>query len=691
MLNSIIPQAEKLMVNEQLTASLIVFVVFAIISTILSLSRKARSKIILSPLHFLMAGAFLSAFALFFPVYKSTTNDTLMGLVDSVISTVKMFGFDFKSAVLKDLIFGENTPIKTSSRIYISFISFFVPTITVTAALNIFKDTAVQIKYTLSFVRESHIFSELNEKSICFAKDIREKSRWAQIVFTDVSRVGSDEAQQGLIGEAKEIGALMTRKNILDFHCFINCKPSIYLINNEETTNIKSGIELYKKHQKKSCNIHVFSSLESAETFIDAIDKKGDAKAKINLFNYAQIIAYDLLAKHPMFKAADRCNSKTMSVLVIGADTIGKECAKAAMWCGQMNTYGFKLRIIGSADEKAKFDFDYSSLKDELKKAGVSVDYDFSVADINSPQLTDLLDKHRDANYIIVATGDDEATINIATKVRKHYIRKAVSERSYSVHKEPTIIPVISNIDYYDIFKIVHKSNTLDDVFYPYGCYCDIYKTDIINDWPIEKIAEHIHNLYEKQNSEQSQKYHILTQTKKRSNRATAVHSIYKLKDAGIDFCKSTDESSKSKYLAQGKVQLHDNELSEYLNSKPDGENKTRMETLVELEHDRWSIFQLLDGWASWSIDEITDCVNISECKKPHELLAAQLHGCIIPNDKLEEIGSVLYNNPDRFFEYDREVTSVIGENILDIINQQLSKNKKGEHILIYVSEEDSI
>ncbi len=690
MLHFIISEAEKLMVDKQLVTSLCVFVIFSAISIFLSLSKKLRKKSILSPLHFLMIGAFSAAFALFYPVYKATTNDTLMGLVDSVISTVKMFGFDFKSAVIKDLIFGENTPIKASSKIYISFISFFVPMITVTAALNIFKNTAVQIKYALSFAGKAHIFSELNEKSISFAKDIRKTSRWAKIVFTGVNRIGSDEARQELTGEAKGIGALMTGKTVLDFHCLMHRKPSIYLIDNEETTNVKNGIELYKKYQNRSCNIHVFSSLESAETFIDAIDKKDNAKAKINLFNYARIIALDLLAKHPMFEAADRCNSKTMSVLVIGADTVGTECAKAAMWCGRMNNYGFKLRIIGSENEKKRFSLEYGTLKNELKKAGISIDYDFLVADINTQELTDSLNICRDANYIIIATGNDETTINVATKVRKTFIRNAVADRSYSAQTEPTIIPVISNIDYYEVFKTVHESDNTCNVFYPYGCYCDIYKTDTITDWPIEKIAEHIHRLYNKK-GKNDKSYHTLPQTEKRSNMATAVHSIYKMKDAGIDFCKSTDESSKSRYLKQGKVQLHGTELDKYLNSKPDGDNKTRMEKLVELEHDRWSIFQVLDGWASWSVDEITDCVNIHECEKPQKFSAAQLHGCIIPNDKLEELGRVLYSEPDCFFKHDRNVTSVIGKNISDIINQQLNKNGNGEHILFYVPSEEKI
>ena len=346
MLDFIVSISDKLAVDEQLTVSLFVFVVFAVLSVFLSLSKNLRSKVIFSPLHFLTAGAFLSAFALFYPVYKATADDILMGAVDAVISTVKMFGFDFRSAALKDLVFGEDVAVKPFSKIYISFISFFVPMLTVTAALNIFKDTAVQIKYALSFGRKVHVFSELNEKSISLARDICQNDRMARIVFTGVNRVGSDEARQGLLGEAKRMNALVTRKPVQGFHCLMHRRPSIYLIDCDETTNIKTGMELYKKHNNRACDIYVFSTLESAETFIDAIDKKDRIKARIHLFNYAQIIAYDILAKHPMFEAADRCNTKTMSVLVIGADTVGMECAKAAMWCGVMDSYEFKLRVI---------------------------------------------------------------------------------------------------------------------------------------------------------------------------------------------------------------------------------------------------------------------------------------------------------------------------------------------------------
>ena len=165
------------------------------------------------------------------------------------------------------------------------------------------------------------------------------------------------------------------------------------------------------------------------------------------------------------------------------------------------------------------------------------------------------------------------------------------------------------------------------------------------------------------------------------------------MKDAGIDFCKPDSASSKAKYISRGKAELPEEKLNGYLNTVPDGENKTRLDKLVELEHDRWSVFQVLDGWTSWNTEEINSCLNQENVEHigQHKLPTARLHGCIIPNEKLRDAGQTLYGDPEYFIVHDRTVTSLIGTNMLDIINRQINATNKDEHILIFVPEEDLI
>lgn len=672
-------------------AFLLITFFVVVLYSILREKKVITRNTVLSPLHYLIIGAFISAFCLFFPVYKQRSN-LFSGIVDSVISTIRMFSFDFRSADIKALIFGENADINFICETYIAFISIFVPILTVVTALSIFKDTVTQLKYGFSFFRNVHVFSELNEKSICLARDIRLNDKSAKIVFTSIDGISGDNSSGGLLSDAKEIKALLTKKSILEFHCLMHKNPYIYLIDNEETNNVKNGIETFSRYQNKSCDIYVFSTLQSSETFIDSIEKNGK-KARINLVNYAQIIAYDILAKYPMYEAADRCNSDTMSVLVIGAGTVGMECIKATMWCSRMNTYKFKLRIIDSECREEQFDACYNDFKSELKKAGITVDYEFCVADIKSSNFVEKLKEYGDSNYIIIATGDDELTINTATKIRKNFIRNAVKYNKSSNECEPVIIPIISNIDYYEVLGSLGENSRMNQVFYPYGCYFDVYKYEVITDWAIERVAKDIHRLYNDcyQNDEKS--YNQLSQNEKRSNRASAVHSIYKMKDIGIDLCVSSNSKSQKEFEKKGKRILSEEELKAYLNYKDGCEQKSRLEKLYEIEHDRWSVFQILDGWISWSIDDIDKNNRQSkECKNSqiHKLQSGGLHGCIVSYDKLENLGQKLYKDKNKFIEYDKKITSVVGMNLVKIINERLkwSGEQSEPHILMYVSEE---
>lgn len=656
-------------------------------------SKKINKKFPSLSLYILIAGAFLSSFILFFSPDNLKAEDIAVEFSNAFVSSIKLFGFNFDPLQMRDEIFGKSESIGSLTTIFLSFISVYIPMLTVKVAMNIFNDTATQIKYVLFIRGGAHIFSELNPKSICLARDIRQNDKHAKILFMNVVKTSSEEARKGLLREAKDIGAYTTRKSALDFHYKYRRNPSVYLIDLEETNNTKNGIWLYNKYLEKPCNIHVFSTLESAETFIDAIDKKDGAKAKINLVNLSHIIAYDLMTKYPMYEAADRCDSKTMSVLVIGADATGTECAKAAMWCGRMNNYGFRIRIIGPEEQKEKFSLKYGDIKTESEKAGAYVNYKFLVSDLNGTDFTDSLNRCIDSNYIIVSTGDDEKTISVATHVRKHIIKSKIANGTYSAEKEPVIIPIISNIDYYRVLQSIQKSSDVCDTFIPYGCYCDVCRMSTITNWPIEKTAEQIHGLYYKKDKNN---YHGLKQTEKRSNRANAVHSIYKMKDAGIDLCKSTDNVYKEKLQKSGMVNLPAENLDKYLNSKAEGETKTRLEKLIELEHDRWSVFQLLDGWTSWETDDIIRTLDPDGKNEPvgqHKMPSAMLHGCIIPNDKLRNAGEKLYGNPDYFISHDKEVTSLIGKKIVDIINNQLKATEKENdtHILIYVPKEDCI
>lgn len=672
--------------------SVAVFLLASIIwaAWIIITKKSGKNKIwLFSPTQIMYIGAACIAFSLFLSNFYS--KGWLIGIVDSITSTVKLFSFDYRASALNELVFGENAKVEWIKSAYVSFVSVFAPFLTVKAVFNIFKETKTQAVYFFKFGND-HIFSELNEKSICLAKDIRKNDKKAVIVFTDVNRIGSEEAEQGLIAEALSINALLTKKSIFDFnfafqhHLNRERTCALYLIDEDETNNTKNGINLFTKYNDKAIEIYVFSSLESSEAFIDNVNKKYKKNAaRLNLINHAQILAYDLLAKHPMYLAADKAKSKTMSVLVIGTSSIGIECIKASMWCGVMNTYNFKLRIIDSAEKQKLFDFRFSNLKRELKTAGTDIDCQFIPADINSSDFINAINQCNDANYIIVATENDEETINTASLVHKEIIRSSVRNYNYIAGREPTIIPIISNINYYDVLVDSNESNEEPQAFYPYGCYCNIYKMSTITDWSIDEMAKIVHNHYKDANIS-SKDFSVLSQTDKRSSRANAVHTIYKLKDVGFDLCLSNNEAKKAYYESIGKTKIGKDKINSYLTPKA--------AILTALEHNRWSVFEIADGWESWNLEEIKNFFDPGNSKEhigAHKLETAKLHGAMVPNCQLSSLGEKLYNSCEKFYEYDKKVNDFVGLETINEIDKQLLKLYEDKpQILIYADKEIS-
>lgn len=682
---------EDFLLDKKLVPSFVIVLLFAVFAIILSKSKKLKKEISLTPLHILMSGAFISVFFLYLPI-NIKKPDAVTGIVESLVESVKIFGFNTPPSALINDIWGisslsePNLSLGFANSVFLSFISFFPPLLTVIAALSIFKDTVAQLKYTLAFGRKAHVFSHLNSKSVCLAKDIRKNDKKAVIVFLNEKKNSSATDSQSLTADARSIKALFSRKSVFEFHCMSHKNPNIYLIDNNEADNVKNGLDFFKKNKDKSCAVYVFSSLESSETFIDALDKKG-AKATVSLVNYAEIIAYDILSKYPMFRSADNCGSDTMSVLVIGTNSVGAEFAKASLWCGIMNTRKLSVRIMDSDERKRRFESNSVNIKESFKKAGIDIDYEFVGTDIADGGFSEILSGYANANYVVISADSDELTVNIALNYYKQYVRNSIKNNNYSPDRIPTVIPVISNINYYDMLL------SEKDVFHPYGAFKDIYKINIINEWPIDTMSKLIHYLYSDKNPEAYNAYNSLPEKEKRSNRANAVHYIYKMKDLGIDFCLSDNNELKKKYESEGKTVLPFSDLKSYL-GKPDKDNRSKSEKTVITEHNRWCAFQILNGWETWSIGDIENTMAVSdENSKIHKMPSALYHGCIAPYEELKTLGEKLYHNPEYFIEHDKKVSSLTEENIPDIMKiHPYSSEKDGNpHILMYADKEEII
>ncbi len=666
-----------------------------------SFCKKLKTKRILTGYQWLLIGVFASAFCLFIKVCPPS-DGFFTKISQSAVDSLRLFTLELRLPELKEMIFSENkelVKLDTSafeltlntvkevfnsensewrSEIYISFFALLAPLCTVIAAVSLlFNDWLVQLKYLFPIMRV-YALSELNENSICLAKDIRKNHPFSMIIFTGVVKNDLENSSDDLLSQVKVISASITQKSITDFHFFLHAKPHIYLIDKEEKNNVKNGKVLYEKYRIKKIIINVFSTLKSAETFIDNIDKN-NARAEINLIDPAQIIAYDLMAKNPMFKAADACGSDTMSVLVVGAGYIGMKCAKAAMWCGLMDSMGFRIRIIDRDDRESAFNFHVRDFKTNLLSVGCDINYEFCCADVSKPEFIQQLESYPEANYIIVSVGDDELTINTYRKIRQFYIRKAINNNCYDREKEPVIIPIIRGEVYNELLR-----ESKNDKLYPAGCNSEVFKEKVIDEWLIEKSAYQIHKNYRK-NDKTIPKYKNISQSQKRSSRACAVHSFYKLRDMGVYL-----ELSKKPQIRSGRKEINAYALDDYLNriadeSNPDFKVK---DSLPAVEHSRWCIFQLLDGWTGIDVEQIKRINNPDKDGKYfHKFIPAKMHASIVENSELDSIGLDLQKDKNYFNKNDRSVTDFVGSQMVKTIQKYLKKTKSKNKVHIYINE----
>lgn len=629
-------------------------VMIIIVKSMLRFNRLKNLPFFLYPNYIFAIGIFVSLISFFLMSY---TSPIVARAADALVVTVRVFGFDI---LINDLS-GEEFYKTVQDSVYdfylLHILRILAPLITLRAALSIFRDYLTQIKYFFCFYKEPHIFSALNEKSICLAKDIYNKKKFIKplIIFENIT-TELEDADEGLISATKEMAALFTKKHILNFHFMrlFGMAPSIYLIDNDDHINLKNATNLFEVYKRHKYKFYVFTTSPDSEFFIDALDKENN-KSKIHLINQPQIIAYNLMVEKPLFTGIKNNPSSKISVLIIGAGRIGMECAKTAMWCSRMQKYGFEIRIIDSVDREKEFEKEHHKFKENIANAGIDLNYKFIQADINSPEFIKCLHTYSNYNYIIVATGNDELTINTALRTKIEIIRKRVDNKSYSFSNLPVIAPIILNDNYYELFKEYVSKQEDASMFFPFGVNSEIFSLKYTKSWFIDDLAMAYFNIYEGLPiNYYNEDYFIEKECNKRSNRAAAIHTLYKLHDLGVSFSANNDyciknipsdsksffAKNKKKYiLCADKISESDSE-----NIKKHFEDYGFIKQLLNIEHERWAIFSILDGWNSWDRDDMVALHPDNRCpinRKNHKLIEGKLHGCIVSSDML----SVLVNS----------------------------------------------
>lgn len=573
-----------------------------------------------------------------------------------LIYSTKMIGLDVKYQALIPTSFY----FSRISGIFFILLTILTPIAFGGMVASFFEGAFAFIRYfiTKNFC-DIYYFSDLNEKSVLLAKDIHENQKHSLIVFCNKNK----EIDSALLQEAKYNGFILTTRNELDFVKYSKRKHCFFEMKNSEIKNVSDVSAILCEFQKifnkcseeKQNRILVNNKiylLAENETSYEVINKLQKCVNVIILNRYKWAF-YNVLVKKPLYDCL-KGGRKDFSITVVGAGKCSVEIIKACVWCTQLGQdYSTKINVI---DKNARV------IENRLKKEcpeliSNTYNINFYDCDITTADFYKLLETQcADTNYITVATGSDDDNLNIAIELRRFYLCA-----SPEYDNKPVINVYIENDDYLQSVQEIlhstsHASDDKDESYYldTFGSDKEFYSYSMFDDSDIEKLALNSSCVYAAKRDLLNVKtdYYGRPEIERNSNRANAIHLIYKLYLLGYRIIKKADANEEQinnseKLLSELKT-IIDGEISDEefknLNSK-----RTQ---LARIEKERWNAFYRTEGWCGIPYDKWTEFYKKYNKQKNYSL---KQHVCVCPYEKLEEAEKVFLNNgkTNDFRKYD--------------------------------------
>ena len=219
------------------------------------------------------------------------------------------------------------------------------PLLTIGTLISILMRLSAGRRYLFSFFKTVYIFSDLNDRSIVLASDLKNKRPNSVIVFTNVEQ--EDETSEELLSKAKSIGAILFKQDILTPKFHMHRKKAemlFFIMGDNEAENIEHSLILIERYKnRENTRLYIFSSTRESELALTGVDK---GKLKVRRINEVQSLIYRTLYEkgEKLFdKAIENNGTKNINVVVLGMGNYGTEMVKALAWFCQMD--GYKLTI----------------------------------------------------------------------------------------------------------------------------------------------------------------------------------------------------------------------------------------------------------------------------------------------------------------------------------------------------------
>ncbi len=402
---------------------------------------KLGEKYKIKPLHALIAGGFLSVVTMMLPVHTVAAQTNLLGVVREVLLSIfhsmQVFAIGCDFGIVTGGVTGCPAGIQYWYQAWAAILFVLAPIFSFGFILSLFKNLSAYLKYCRAYFREVYAFSELNEKALALAIDIKREHPKAAILFTDVFE-DDQETIYELIERAEKNGAICFKKDILviDFKKHSPRKPiSFFAIGSNETENLNQALKLIEQYRnRENTHVYVFSTKLESELLLASIDK---GKVKVRRINEVKSLVNRVLYEqgHILFDHAREENDgkKKVSAVVVGLGSHGTEMVKALAWFGQMDGYRLAIHAFDLdplAEEK------FVALAPELmsevyngKEFEGEAQYEIAIhsdCDVQTVSFANEIKKITDATYVLVSLGNDDVNINTAVNLRMYFERMKI-------------------------------------------------------------------------------------------------------------------------------------------------------------------------------------------------------------------------------------------------------------------------
>lgn len=434
-------------------------VLFVLAALLLHIVKKCRFSTIVQ---IITVGIFLSTTACLYPVFMSEyTCTSFVGCLEtlfvSIVNALQIFTINAGISDLLGKVENIDFFFKESYIFLVTFLSVIAPILTASFLLSLFFNLSVKLKFIFGCFKDTYVFSELNERSLTLASDIRRNHKKAMIIFTDVLEK-EEETFFDLSTRAKSINALLFKDDILTVNFNYHDKSSqisYFIMGANETENIDQTLSLIERYRERELTrIYIFSSTCESELALSGIDK---GKLKVRRINEVQS-----LINHTLYESGDEIfesaienehvDTKNINAVIIGMGNYGTEMIKALAWYCQMD--GYKV-TIDAFDMKKSAEDEFKALCPDLmspKYNGVFVkgesEYTIRIhsgIDVNSSEILNIFKTLDKATYVFVSIGSDEENVKVAANMRMAWRRLGASPIIQAVVKNAKTEKILEN------------------------------------------------------------------------------------------------------------------------------------------------------------------------------------------------------------------------------------------------------